>query len=863
MNNTKTPPIKTDLFRFMTVRTAQLIDESKKGIFFAYHPNPKASFFLKGTENLTLQKAREKVNASIPDFATSKKSYLQIKNQHKELFAFSQWLSFNKNSTTLKAIQEKVKNTAQLKVESEIELWDNLFFQLLKSESATTQQICIQLLTANHFLTFVQTKKELVTEENFTRMLKRVTKSKLVIPACISKPKIETDNKANNESVSQMFGVNKLGIGVFRKVEQEVCCYVPGEVSYIENILAREYKERSTRSLTSTETTTEDITEVENELQSDTATTTRNELNSEIASVLANENSTSFGTTLGVSAKILGAEVDSNNTFEIAGSNSASESDTQSAIYAQEITQTAMERILQKTTSKRTTKMLQEFEENNRHGFDNREGTQHVTGVYRWVDIIYTNRLINYGKRLMIEFVVPEPAKFYKMIIDEKEKQKKKKSVKPIPPVSPKDQGINSSLDIDKEDYLAQIKPFGITVASPNKQTNISKAYGPDDDPKSPNNPDGKEEAYNYNLDFMQFGDYSKHEAVEANSNHNFDYKFNGTTNNGTYFTLKIANHTTRYDKDQLKNEPSSAGIQNFSENEDYAFTPPKKGSLEISVNIKNVWDFAVNLDIKLEMIFTEWQKYVYNEVINAYNAQVDEYDIALAEYNKEKEKTESAKVEEEKVAILSTDTCRSIEKIELQRLCIELLTKPFGIEQGKDFYDTNECKVPTVRQNSQWEEYASHVKFFEQAFEWSLMSYIFYPYYWADPCQWEKIANTSVNGDAIFGGFLQSGMARMVVPVRRGFEQAINYYIASGVIWNGGGLVMDLHDDLYLSIDEELEQVEGIVENEWETRMPTTLTIVQGGSVYLADEGLPCCHNLNENNPLVPSKAILGSKTV
>ena len=72
MNNGKNPPIKTDLFRFMTVRTAQLIDESKKSKFFAFHPNPKASFFLKGTENLPLQKAREKVSAAIPDFATSK-----------------------------------------------------------------------------------------------------------------------------------------------------------------------------------------------------------------------------------------------------------------------------------------------------------------------------------------------------------------------------------------------------------------------------------------------------------------------------------------------------------------------------------------------------------------------------------------------------------------------------------------------------------------------------------------------------------------------------------------------------------------------------------------------------------------------
>ena len=58
--------------------------------------------------------------------------------------------------------------------------------------------------------------------------------------------------------------------------------------------------------------------------------------------------------------------------------------------------------------------MLREFEENNKHGFDNRGGVAHVTGIYRWVDKIYTNRLMNYGKRLLLSFSVPEPAKWYK-----------------------------------------------------------------------------------------------------------------------------------------------------------------------------------------------------------------------------------------------------------------------------------------------------------------------------------------------------------------------------------------------------------------------------------------------------------------
>ena len=34
-------------------------------------------------------------------------------------------------------------------------------------------------------------------------------------------------------------------------------------------------------------------------------------------------------------------------------------------------------------------KIVEEFEENNKHGFDNTKGDKHVVGVYRWVDKIY------------------------------------------------------------------------------------------------------------------------------------------------------------------------------------------------------------------------------------------------------------------------------------------------------------------------------------------------------------------------------------------------------------------------------------------------------------------------------------------
>ena len=47
------------------------------------------------------------------------------------------------------------------------------------------------------------------------------------------------------------YGVRQLGIADYRKVEQSLHCYLEGEVSHIENVMAREYKEKSTRRLRS------------------------------------------------------------------------------------------------------------------------------------------------------------------------------------------------------------------------------------------------------------------------------------------------------------------------------------------------------------------------------------------------------------------------------------------------------------------------------------------------------------------------------------------------------------------------------------------------------------------------------------
>ena len=91
--------------------------------------------------------------------------------------------------------------------------------------------------------------------------------------------------------------------------------------------------------------------------------------------------------------------------------------------------------------------------------------------------------------------------------------------------------------------------------------------------------------------------------------------------------------------------------------------------------------------------------------------------------------------------------------------------------------YLPGDCKVPKMAQSKALDEYASQVKFFEQAFDWSILSEMFYPYYWAKKCDWKALFQSQESSDLGFQAFLQSGMARVMVPVREGFEDAVVFY--------------------------------------------------------------------------------------
>ena len=256
----------------------------------------------------------------------------------------------------------------------------------------------------------------------------------------------------------------------------------------------------------------------------------------------------------------------------------------------------------------------------------------------------------------------------------------------------------------------------------------------------------------------------------------------------------------------------------------------------------------SVNINIQCQLTVEyhqKWQQETFKAIIDGYETALTKYNQALAEEN-----AKGNVIKESNPGFY-----RQIENMVLRKNCISYIidhspkaVKTYGLAMSNDKNTFSEYEINTT---AALDDYTSFAKFIEQAFEWDIMSYNFYPYYWGNKNDWAQLYQYD-NNDPLFRSFMQSGMARVVVTVRPGFEEAVRFYLQTGQIWNGGEVPI-IDDKLFLSIVDELRQPEGKKEGKaWSTRLPTPMTILQADSIGLkVDKALPYDDDLSDfENP-------------
>jgi len=635
-----------------------------------------------------------------------------------------------------------------------------------------------------------------------------------------------TVTEANSVFVPSRFGVKNLGVADYRKVEQEICCYEPGEVSHIENIMAREYKEKATERLRSTDTTLTKSSERESENLTDTTTTTRNEMHSEVAQIIAEDTQVNLNTQYNWGKQgVFGGSINAG----FANNTSQEDSSMQAQTYAQDVTQRAMERVVTKTKSELITKIIESYKENNKHGFDNTKGEENVSGVYRFINKVYNNQIVNYGKRAMVEFMIPEPSRFH--ILASIKNPSEDSIVLIKKPVDPRslDAGIHQiatykevAKPLNADNYIYWCSLYGVEAEIPPASfLSIGKSFT-----KSEQGGDGGNKT---------------NKASSADVDVPFGYQ------------LLKAKATWEQIGQLVYVKVADLSLPN---NVEITFAKKYTNKIPVSVAFEMIWLANVNVNIEFERteeFYLSWKNRIFNSIIEAYESKLEAYNNAVADAKRIASETIEA----------NPMYYRQIERNILKKNIVHYLVD--AKYMGQDYLD-NDDDLTTLKPNNSavFNENTSVARFMEQAFEWDIISYNFYPFYWGSTNRWKQAYNFQFK-DALFTNFMQAGMARVVVTVRPGFEKAVNWYMATGQVWNGGQ-VPTLGEELFLSIDQELKDVEPKAEGlPWKTKVPSDLTIIQSSTIGLDAQGLPCgCPEtvggeVNLGSKIIPSNAIIG----
>ncbi|UOX34871.1 hypothetical protein LXD69_05010 [Flavobacterium sediminilitoris] len=635
------------------------------------------------------------------------------------------------------------------------------------------------------------------------------------------------------------FGIKQLGIADYQKVEQTTQNYIEGEVAHIENIMAREFKERTTRKLRRSDITNTSSSEREKEQLTDTSSTSRFEMQNEVAQVL--QENKDFYANANVSYEPKGIQLKLGASTGFATNSSKENSTHQAITEAKEITEKALDRLVTKVKQERIEKIVEEFEESNTHGFDNRKGDKHVVGVYRWVDKIYKNQILNYGKRLMFEFMIPQPAKLHILGMTGNDS-----STKLIEPTDPRvynieDKSFNS---LNLSDYSKindnTIKYWGSKYnveleIAPAQTIYIGKSFS--NNTVSSGGFQNGHETFDTkeNLKIPE-GYYTKNAEVTWASMEDGDYRQGHGMHVGIG-NLRFLDKTTGFP------QPNGQGINKQLKK--------FEGEIPLSAYYLNSFVFNATATIECERTpeyYKKWQQETFKSIIDAYENALKDYNQKIAEQK------------EIGVQIKGTNPgfYREFENKILRKNCISYLIsqnpeakKTYGKDNmfkriGSDIIET--FGNTEVNINQELDDYVAFVKFIEQAFEWDIISYHLYPYYWGNRTDWNSLYQYDDTNDPLFRNFMQAGMAKVVVTVRPGFEDAVRYYMQTGQIWNGGEIPV-IEDELYLSIIDELRAPEGEKTGKaWWTRVPTAMTILQAQSIGLkVDKALPENGNLSD----------------
>lgn len=663
------------------------------------------------------------------------------------------------------------------------------YFALIITLGYDQRDLCdltATLVAANLFMTLVRDRRFFVDSAVF----RQLAKASIILPRdlfplppyLVSPPQLPV----------RKGWIEPYAIGDLQMVRHRQMRYEPGEIAAIANVLKGERREIKTRNLQMASETIRDESLVDKLLDREDLAT-RSNLVAATEKTIADtvvvtdyDPDGGFQTTYGPPSTL---QFKGSWSVEKKGGSSGEPGKEDVAHFAKNILNRTVNRVRQQIHRVRQTSSSNENEETVVSIFDNVDGDRNLSGIYRWLNKVFRVSVEHYGTRLMIEFLIENPAERYIC------KELKLRGISYVEPLPPEHFDVYSHNDISPDNYATLAAYYGVTDLEPAPLATrvVSTVMTANQNGLVPL-PQG-------------------YQAVKAEVR----VAFPGQGATGLFSIDGLV------------------GIQPFSlsgkergaeltMNQELDAVPV---SLTSGVTLTSPPSIPTDCYLNVEILcvpstaeWEQWQIATYGALLQGYHHRKASYYSRVA--SRSGEAVSSPR---------SSLACRRIERSVLKEGCMGLL-----LDRRSDLIGNPQSSTPLPFAVNK----PRYLQFFETIFEWREMTYEF--------CldlgegdstagrSWVNI-NEMAGDDELFAQFLQAGQARVMVPASPDHTLKVLYYLSSAMIMPVANGVIPVHFD-DLSIADELKKirpgsVDGCREStSWEVVVPTTMQILQEGEL-------------------------------
>ena len=429
----------------------------------------------------------------------------------------------------------------------------------------------------------------------------------------------------------------------------------------------------------------------------------------------------------------------------------------------------ATESIQTESRSLTSRRVTTETGESNKHKFQNTTALPFVAKYFH-VSQEKRGQVFSFGKRLMLDLLIPSPAALYRKL-----EEKKAQAGKPTAPKKPvfldaetnKTRPLKIS-DITREQYFPFIEEYGLEgVEAPPKQPPVK--YDTINGAKEGESPSVTiPEGYS--------ATHIKHKGGRF------------VRTNGAIFG-----------KLQIGFGGATVGFRSDGSTPDANISPPERESGTANIYDKNS---AKNnyIDVVITLTpdpvdITEWQLKMYSAIMASYKEEHQEYQDSLAEWEAR---------QEDKLASRHPFAAEELMRSFVKKSAIWMMCDHFNDDDVMEMLTPN-CGYPEINRPAATEA-TNRWHFFDRGFDWGLAEIKFYDFFRNPECAWPETFDPD-ESNFMFKAFLRAGYCRIQVPAAEGMGEDVAHYLEWGQPWGvTGERPSGENDERYKSVVQELK---------------------------------------------------------